>query len=94
MTDIIDRAKLEALAEERYCNDPSSDAFDAYMQAVDDLLALLDAETTEEWGVEDDHGGIYPEALARQYAKHDGKRVLHRHVLYDPWLPSGGGEKP
>ena len=94
MTDPIDRAKLEALAEERYCNDPSSDAFDAYRQAVDDLLALLDAETTEEWGVEDDHGGIYPEALARQYAKHDGKRVLHRHVLYDPWLPSGGGEKP
>ena len=93
MTDLIDRAKLEALAEERYCNDPSSDAFDAYMQAVDDLLALLDAETTEEWGVEDDHGGIYPEALARQYAKHDGKRVLHRHVLYDPWLPSEGGEK-
>ena len=94
MTDLIDRAQLEAAMLQvdvaHFASKKPHPTVEDYATAV---LALLDAETTEEWGVEDDHGGIYPEALARQYAKHDGKRVLHRHVLYDPWLPSGGGEK-
>ena len=94
LSDFIDRAKLEALADERYRNDPSSDAFDAYMQAVDDVIALLDAETTEEWGVENDVGGVYTEDLAQKYAAHDGERLMKRRVLYGPWLPSEGGEKP
>ena len=93
MSDFIDRAKLEALADERYRNDPSSDAFDAYMQAVDDVIALLDAEATEEWGVENDVGGVYTEDLAQKYAAHDGERLMKRRVLYGPWLPSEGGEK-
>ena len=92
LSDFIDRAKLEALADERYRNDPSSDAFDAYMQAVDDVIALLDAETTEEWGVENDVGGVYTEDLAQKYAAHDGERLMKRRVLYGPWLPSEGGE--
>ena len=93
LSEFIDRAKLEALADERYRNDPSSDAFDAYMQAVDDVIALLDSETTEEWGVENDVGGVYTEDLAQKYAAHDGERLMKRRVLYGPWLPSEGGEK-
>ena len=102
MSDFIDRAKLEALADERYRNDPSSDAFDAYMQAVDDVIALLDAETTEEWGV------AYPNAtwnaapgypmvehLARELVdESEGVALVSRHVVRTPWLPSEGGEKP
>ena len=99
--DFIDRAKLEAMADERYRNDPSSDAFDAYMQAVDDVIALLDAETTEEWGV------AYPNAtwnattgypmeehLARELVdESEGVALVSRHVVRTPWLPSEGGEK-
>lgn len=101
MSDFIDRAKLEAEADERYRNDPSSDAFDAYMQAVDDVIALLDAETTEEWGV------AYPNAtwnaapgypmvehLARELVdESEGVALVSRHVVRTPWLPSEGGEK-
>ena len=101
MSDFIDRAKLEAMADERYRNDPSSDAFDAYMQAVDDVIALLDAETTEEWGV------AYPNAtwnaapgypmvehLARELVdESEGVALVSRHVVRTPWLPSEGGEK-
>ena len=102
LSDFIDRAKLEAMADERYRNDPSSDAFDAYMQAVDDVIALLDAETTEEWGV------AYPNAtwnaapgypmvehLARELVdESEGVALVSRHVVRTPWLPSEGGEKP
>ena len=104
MSDFIDRAKLEAMGDERYRNDPSSDAFDAYMQAVDDVIALLDAETTEEWGVADEvdpilvytqdmHGGAYSEASARNesMARTPREYVVSRRVT--PWLPSEGGEK-
>ena len=101
LSDFIDRAKLEAEADERYRNDPSSDAFDAYMQAVDDVIALLDAETTEEWGV------AYPNAtwnaapgypmvehLARELVdESEGVALVSRHVVRTPWLPSEGGEK-
>ena len=102
-SDFIDRAKLEAEADERYRNDPSSDAFDAYMQAVDDVIALLDAETTEEWGVamygdltdvitysRREHAESVLEAhRASGYGYH---RVVHRPAP-SPWLPSEGGEK-
>ena len=95
MADFIDRAKLEADALLRYdylSPRARAESVDDFMAGVDAALALLDAETTEEWGVEGDHGGIYSEVFARQYAKDDGKRVLHRRVLYGPWLPSEGGE--
>ena len=99
MSDFIDRAKLEALADERYRNDPSSGAFDAYMQAVDDVIALLDAETTEEWGValpKTPGAGAWPttdRARTVANAKLVGvDQIVSRRVLYGPWLPSEGGE--
>ena len=82
LSDFIDRAKLEALADERYRNDPSSDAFDAYMQAVDDVIALLDAETTEERS----------SRIERLPGGGAGSVWYSRCVT--PWLPSEGGEKP
>ena len=102
MPDFIDRAKLEALADERYRNDPSSDAFDAYMQAVDDVLALLDAETTEEWGVRHISVDGWPSNLAhtsKESAERDlgtcgwSCHLISRRVAVTPWLPSEGGEK-
>lgn len=101
LSDFIDRAKLEALADERYRNDPSSDAFDAYMQAVDDVIALLDAETTEEWGVRHISVDGWPRDLAHT-SKEAAERdlgtcgwnccLISRRVAHTPWLPSEGGE--
>ena len=102
LSDFIDRAKLEALADERYRNDPSSDAFDAYMQAVDDVIALLDAETTEEWGVRHISVDGWPSDLAhtsKEAAERDlgtcgwNCHLISRRVAVTPWLPSEGGEK-
>ena len=64
------------------------------------VLALLDAETTEEWGV------AYPNAtwnaapgypmvehLARELVdESEGVALVSRHVVRTPWLPSEGGE--
>ena len=95
MSDFIDHAKLEALAEERY---PESDLkvffVEQFLAGAAAHAALLDAEATEEWGVENDVGGVYTEDLAQKYATHDGERLMKRRVLYGPWLPSEGGEKP
>lgn len=110
MADFIDRAKLEALAEEYapegnflYLNDRR-----AFMAGAAAYAALLDAETTEEWGVELNGGEIREwsaEGLARVDAREvstvtdrDGKvtefprRLVSRRLT--PWLPSEGGEKP
>ena len=81
MTDFIDRAKLEAAMLQvdvaHFASKKPHPTVEDYATAV---LALLDAETTEEWGVE--------------YAAHDVERLVKRRVLYGPWLPSEGGEKP
>ena len=65
----------------------------AFLAGAAAYAALLDAETTEEWGVENDVGGVYTEDLAQKYAAHDGERLMKRRVLYGPWLPSERGEK-
>ena len=113
MADFIDRAKLEALAEERYpMRLPYNRKFEkdaqdrvTFMAGVDAALALLGAETTEEWGVQDRGGGFLveydEEADARDIAMNSdrpgatiSREVVSRRVLYGPWLPSEGGEKP
>lgn len=98
MPDFIDRAKLEALAEERY---PESDLkvffVEQFMAGAAAYAALLDAETTEEWGTESQGGYISPAASQLQaevVAETLRKRAVSRRVLYGPWLPSEGGEKP
>ena len=72
-----------------------------FMAGVDAALALLGAETTEEWGV------AYPNAtwnaapgypmvehLARELVdESEGVALVSRHVVRTPWLPSEGGEK-
>ena len=94
MSDFIDRAKLEAAMLQvdvaHFASKKPHPTVEDYATAV---LALLDAETTEEWGVENDVGGVYTEDLAQKYAAHDGERLMKRRVLYGPWLPSEGGEK-
>ena len=94
MSDFIDRAKLEAAMLQvdvaHFASKKPLPTVEDYATAV---LALLDAEMTEEWGVENDVGGVYTEDLAQKYAAHDGERLMKRRVLYGPWLPSEGGEK-
>ena len=99
MADFIERAKLEALAEERY---PESDLkvffVEQFMAGAAAYAALLDAETTEEWshykparsGYRNRYpgrkeGNVKPEYMADWIEE-------RRRVLYGPWLPSEGGE--
>ena len=94
LSDFIDRAKLEAAMLQvdvaHFASKKPLPTVEDYATAV---LALLDTEATEEWGVENDVGGVYTEDLAQKYAAHDGERLMKRRVLYGPWLPSEGGEK-
>ena len=108
MSDFIDRAKLEAAMLQvdvaHFASKKPHPTVEDYATAV---LALLDAETTEEWGVELNGGEIREwsaEGLARADAREvstvtdrDGKvtefprRLVSRRVT--PWLPSEEGEK-
>ena len=103
MTDFIDRAKLEALAEERY---PESDLkvffVEQFMTGAAVYAALLDAETTEEWGVRHISVDGWPGALAhtsKEAAERDlgtcgwNCHLISRRVAVTPWLPSEGGER-
>ena len=73
-------------------------AVEDYATAV---LALLDAETTEEWGAAYPNATwnaapAYPmvEHLARELVdESEGVALVSRHVVRTPWLPSEGGEK-
>ena len=107
MSDFIDRAKLEAEAEKRYPIPeghnpiPGQARRDAFMAGAAAYAALLEAETTEEWGV------AYPNAtwnaapgypmvehLARELVdESEGVALVSRHVVRTPWLPSERGEK-
>ena len=104
MTEFIDRAKLEAAMLQvdvaHFASKKPHPTVEDYATAV---LALLDAETTEEWGVADEvdpilvytqdmHGGAYSEASARNesMARTPREYVVSRRVT--PWLPSEGGE--
>ena len=103
MSDFIDRAKLEALAEERY---PESDLkvffVEQFMAGAAAYAALLDAETTEEWGVRHISVDGWPSDLAhtsKEAAERDlgtcgwNCHLISRRVAVTPWLPSEGGEK-
>lgn len=69
----------------------------AFLAGAAAHAALLDAETTEEWGVRDSLGvTAWPtETGARVTARNrTGRTLMSRRALYTPWLPSEGGEKP
>ena len=101
MSDFIDRAKLEAAMLQvdvaHFASKKPHPTVEDYATAV---LALIDAETTEEWGV------AYPNAiwnaapgypmvehLARELVdESEGVALVSRHVVRTPWLPSEGGE--
>ena len=102
MSDFIDRAKLEALAEERY---PESDLkvffVEQFMAGAAAYAALLDAETTEEWGaitvglppVGVVSGPLAGGKLAAEKMSACGYFApISRRVVRTPWLPSEGGE--
>ncbi|WP_424462943.1 hypothetical protein [Pseudoclavibacter helvolus] len=110
-SDFIDRAKLEALAEEHSKQDANWHARElaraAFLAGAAAYAALLDAETTEEWGVvfmADDpsrvsqEDGLVPHteesarAKAARMPRTYEAAVVSRRVT--PWLPSEGGEKP
>ena len=104
MSDFIYRAKLEADALLRYdylSPRARAESVDDFMAGVDAVLALLDAETTEEWGValpKTPGAGAWP-TTDRSRAVANAKlvgvdQIVSRRVLYGPWLPSEGGEKP
>ena len=102
MSDFIDRAKLEAAMLQvdvaHFASKKPLPTVEDYATAV---LALLEAEATEEWGV------AYPNAtwnaapgypmvehLARELVdESEGVALVSRHVIRTPWLPSEGGEK-
>ena len=103
MSDFIDRAKLEALAEERY---PESDLkvffVEQFMAGAAAYAAILDAETTEEWAavtVGKPPVGVISGPLAggrlaaEQMSARGHFAPVSRRVARTPWLPSEGGEK-
>ena len=104
LSDFIDRAKLEASANEKW---PDSEewmdaAFQAaFMAGAAAYAALLDAETTEEWGVRHISVDGWPSDLAhtsKEAADRDlgtcgwNCHLISRRVAVTPWLPSEGGE--
>lgn len=107
MSNFIDRAKLEALAEDyapsERNNRRNKISRDAFLAGAAAHAALLDAETTEEWGVQHISVDGWPSDLAHT-SKEDAERdletcgwnchLISRRVARSPWLPSEGGEKP
>ena len=103
MSDFIDRAKLEDAADQWLIEDENwgDRHHESFLAGAAAYAALLDAETTEEWGV------AYPNAiwnaapgypmvehLARELVdESEGVALVSRHVFRTPWLPSEGGEK-
>ena len=112
MADFIDRAKLEAEAEKRYPV-PTAPRYselaeqvrlqNAFLAGAAAYAALLDAETTEEWGVRHISVDGWPSDLdhtSKEAAEWDlgtcgwNCHLISRRVVRTPWLPSEGGEKP
>lgn len=105
LSDFIDRAKLEDAADQWLIEDENwgDRHHESFLAGAAAYAALLDAETTEEWGVamygdltdvitysSREHAESVLEAhRASGYGYH---RVVHRPVP-SPWLPSEGGEK-
>ena len=103
MSDFIDRAKLEAAMLQvdvaHFASKKPLPTVEDYATAV---LALLDAETTEEWGVRHISVDGWPSDLAhtsKEAAERDlgtcgwNCHLISRRVAVSPWLPSEGGEK-
>ena len=108
LSDFIDRAKLEAEAERRWPSyrtvgfSGAEDRQVAFMAGAAAYAALLDAETTEEWGVRHISVDGWPRDLAhtsKEAAERDLEtcgwncHLISRRVAVTPWLPSEGGEK-
>ena len=104
MSDFIDRAKLEAAMLQvdvaHFASKKPLPTVEDYATAV---LALLEAETTEEWGVRHISVDGWPSDLAhtsKEAAEWDlgtcgwNCHLISRRVVRTPWLPSEGGEKP
>lgn len=97
-SDFIDRAKLEAEAERQATQCPPSeraDFIDAFRAGAAAYAALIDAETTKEWGVRyldrpnSPSGYLMTEANAREYAAEGmGVALVSRRVLHGTWLPA------
>lgn len=103
MSDFIDRAKLEAAMLQvdvaHFASKKPHPTVEDYATAV---LALLDAETTEEWGVGHISVDGCPSDLAhtsKESAERDlgtcgwNCHLISRRVAVTPWLPSEGDEK-
>ena len=105
MTDFIDHAKLEAEADYYTSLMLGRDeriAHRAFLAGAAAYAALLDAETTEEWGVRHISVDGWPSDLAhtsKEAAERDlgtcgwNCHLISRRVAVTPWLPSEGGEK-
>lgn len=97
MTDFIDHAKLEAAMLQvdvaHFASKKPPPTVEDYATAV---LALLDAETTEEWGVRFPGRGVTTKPSWTQEQAEDmtgeefGEQTVSRRVIYGPWLPSEG----
>ena len=103
MSDFIDRAKLEAAMLQvdvaHFASKKPHPTVEDYATAV---LALLDAETTEEWAavtVGKPPVGVISGPLAggrlaaEQMSARGHFAPVSRRVARTPWLPSKGGEK-
>ena len=109
LSDFIDRAKLEALAAEHAPDVDQNNRLavlraskrESFLAGAAAYAALLDAETTEEWGVRHISVDGWPSDLAHT-SKEAAERDLatcgwHCHlisccVVVTRWLPSEGGE--
>lgn len=98
LPEFIYRAKLEAAMLQvdvaHFASKKPLPTVEDYATAV---LALLDAETTEEWGVRSTRADgtrvsqpVDSESIARTAADYYRMPVVSRRVT--PWLPSEGGE--
>ena len=109
MSDFIDRAKLEALAAEHAPDVDQNIRLavlraskrESFLAGAAAYAALLDAETTEEWGVRHISVDGWPSDLAhtsKEAAERDlgtcgwNCHLISRRVAVTPWLPSEGGE--
>ena len=104
MSDFIDRAKLEAEADQWLIEDENwgDRHHESFLAGAAAYAALLDAETTEEWGVRHISVDGWPSDLAhtsKEAADRDlgtcgwNCHPISRRVAVTPWLPSEGGEK-
>ena len=103
LSDFIDHASIQAEAAaygELMHDRAERRAYHAFMAGAAAYAALLDAETTEEWGVRHISVDGWPSDLAhtsKEAAERDLEtcgwncHLISRRVAVTPWLPSEGG---